>query len=139
MKKIFLDSYIFLEVFLNGSKQVRAEHILSKIKNGEFHCIISAFALLEIKYHILRKLGHENAERAAYILRTYPNIGIVDMDEPIAELAANIRFKYYDKNKRPMSFGDAVHIATAIHTECDMLISGEEDFRNLDEIKTEIY
>lgn len=48
-------------------------------------------------------------------------------------------FLNYDKKNRQMSFGDAVHIATGIESNCTLIVSGEEDFQDLNEIKSEIY
>ncbi len=139
MDTVLLDSYVFLDVFLNSDKSSRAQAYLMRLKKGEIHAVASSIAVLEVKYHLIRKLGHGRAEEAVYILRSFTNLEIIPLDEAIAETAADLRVKYYDKQKRPLSFADCAHIATAIRKGCSRILSGDGDFAKLEEIKTEIY
>ena len=110
-----------------------------QIEKGKAKGIVSTFCLLEVKYHVMKRLGHDKAEDACFFIRRMPNLEVVSISKNIAERAADIRFKYYDRKNRQMSFGDAVHIATGIESDCTLIVSGEEDFQDLKEVKSEIY
>lgn len=59
----------------------------------------------------------------------YMNIEVVDIDSNIAELGANIRSQY--KNFKAM---DAIQIATAIISGCDMFFTNDKQLRQEKEI-----
>ena len=139
MEKILLDSYVLLDVILNSDKAPLAKKYLADVEKGKVTGVVSTFGLLEVKYHVRKRLGHEKGEDACFLIRRMPNMEVISVSKNIAELAADIRNKYYDKKNRPMSFGDAVHIATAIESNCSRVVSGESDFKDIEEIKSEIY
>lgn len=139
MEKILLDSYVLLDVILNSDKAPLAKKYLADVEKGKVTGVVSTFCLLEVKYHVMKRLGHEKGEDACFLIRRMPNMEVISVSKNIAELAADIRNKYYDKKNRPMSFGDAVHIATAIESNCSRVVSGESDFKDIEEIKSEIY
>ena len=139
MERLYLDSYVFLDVIFGSPKKEKAGEYLSLVQKKGATGAVSAFCLLEVKYHVMKRLGHDKAEDACYLIQSMPNLEVVAVSAEIAERAADIRFRYYDKKNRPMSFGDAVHIATAIEARCSKIVSGENDFKSIEEIKSEIY
>ncbi len=139
MEKIFLDSYVFLDVILGTDKKGKAIFYLKKVQKKNAIGVIDSLCLLEIKYHVMRKLGHEKGEDACYFIKSFPNLEILPVSSELAEHAADIRFAYYDKKNRALSFADAVHISAAIKSKCSKIVSGEQDFAELTEIKSEIY
>lgn len=138
-KKILLDSHVFLDYFLRSENEKKAKELVSTVINGKAGGIVSAIALAEIKYKILKMLGHDKAENAMFLIKNAPNMIVVDVSDDIAESAADIRYKYYKKNEREMSYADAIQIATALVSECTLIVSGDPDFEGLDEIKIEVY
>ncbi len=139
MEKTFVDSTVFLDLFTASHRAEKAQGYLRQIQHGKRPAVTSTFALLEIKYHLRRRLGHEKAEQAAYIIQTIPNLVVADLTQDVAAMAADVRFKYYDKKEKPLSFGDAIHIATAARTGCKIILTADRDFLGVDEIKAEIY
>ena len=139
MEKILLDSHVFLDYFLKSEKEKMAGEIITKIINGKLSGFVSTIAIAEVKYKMLKLLGHERAENSIFLIKNSPNLKIIDIDHNIAEMAADIRYKYYKKNERELSYADAIHISTALITGCDLIITGDSDFKNIQEIKTEIY
>ncbi|MBI5036111.1 PIN domain-containing protein [Candidatus Micrarchaeota archaeon] len=138
-ERVLVDSSVFLELLLEGERSGQAKKLLSGIKEGKRHGVVSAFSIAEVKYHVLRKLGHAEAAEAAYLVEAFPNVEVVDVTAAIAADAADLRYKYYDRKNRPVSFGDAVQIATALYAGCTAIISGDADFKGLEEIRAEIY
>ncbi len=133
---IFLDSWVWIEFFIEGEKFEKCKEVLVKIKEGRQNAIMSAFSIVEIKYRlsaINEKLAHEQI----HIIEAFPNLTIVPVVVPVAKLAADLRRKYYSK-ERQVSYGDMLHLATAILTGCTALYSGDPDFKDVDEVKTVI-
>ncbi len=139
MKKTYLDSCVFLDAVLGSEKAENALAILRRVENGREKGAASTFCILEIRYHVMKKLGHEKAAEACYLVQTLSNLEVIPPSIEIMEKAADLRFKYYDKKKKQMSFVDAVHAATALVAGCDKIISGNKDFVGLEEIRCETY
>ena len=78
------------------------------------------------------------ADDALYMIKNYPNIRVVPVTEDVATLAAKLRVKYYKKPERTVSYADMINLATAILTGCKKLYSGDNDFRGMEVIETEI-
>ncbi|HIH23208.1 TPA: type II toxin-antitoxin system VapC family toxin [Candidatus Micrarchaeota archaeon] len=139
MEKWLLDSHVFLDYFLKSEKEKIAKDRITAIATGKTNGIISTIALLEVKYRMLKKLNHDKAEEAMFLIKNMPNMEIINVDHTVAETAADMRFKYYKKNEKEMSYADAIHIATAVVNRCSLIITGDSDFEKIDEIKTEVY
>ena len=136
--KILFDSFVFLDLFLRQKGEASAEKYLKDAANGTITPVISSLCILEVKYHILRRGGEEKALDAIEFIKAMPEIEIIDASTEICELAASIRSKYYS-NSRQLSLGDSVHIATAMKSGCDKIVTGDTDFKDLDEIRAEVY
>jgi predicted nucleic acid-binding protein len=134
---IFIDSWILIEFFSEGMKFERAKNIIKKIEAGE-KAVISTMVLTELKYRIAKKYNIRKSEEVIHEIQTFPNIKILPVSVDVAILAANLRVKYYDKDKRPLSFADVINLATAIITKCKVFYSGDPDFTDIKEIKTVI-
>lgn len=139
MQKILLDSSVFLEVMLKGTRERQAAAVLAAVSGGRAEGVVSALSIAEVKYHALRKLGHARASEAAYLVQNFPNSRVVDVTPGMASTAADLRFKYYDRRNRQMSFADAVLAATALQAGCSKIVSGDSDLKGLEEIAFEGY
>jgi len=131
---IFLDSWIFLEFFSQSKKWVECDKI---IKSSEKKAI-SSIVLMEIKYQGIKKFGAKKTKEILNEIKSSENIAIIDVTKEIAESAADLRLKYYDREDKPVSYADAINLATAIMTKCERFYSGDPDFRDMEEIKTVI-
>lgn len=138
MENVFLDSSVFLDYFLGGPKKEKSRNFIYNIVYKKIKGIINSICILEVKYHIVREKGHDKAEDAIFFIKNIENLEIVYITDVIAERAADIRIKYYSKDK-PMSFADALHIATAIEKNCSKIITADSDFSGIAEMKAEIY
>lgn len=133
---IFIDSWIWLEYFQDDDKSKEAEKILEKIsKDGGLICTT---VVMEVRYQVRKKYNEQTADKLTAYISSFENLHITPLTEEIALRAADIREKYYNRNEKPISYADSVHIAAAELTNCEKLYSGDPDFENIDEIQTEI-
>jgi len=133
---IFIDSWIWLEYFQDDDKSKEAEKVLEKIsQDGGLICTT---VLMEVRYQVRKKYDEQTADKITAYISSFENLRIIPLTEEIALRAADIREKYYHRNENPISYADSVHIAAAELTDCEKLYSGDPDFKNITEIKSEI-
>lgn len=131
----YVDSWLFLEAALKGEKGDMIFTLFEQfVEEG---MATSCATLTEVKYKLLREVGVQKAEEQIQILMSLPNLIIVPVISTVALAAADLRNKYYTK-ERQMSFADALHLATAKELGCTALYSGDQDFKNIEEIRTVI-
>ncbi len=127
---IGLDSWIFLEYFVVGSKYKKCKRlILSKETK-----VISVVALMEIKYKGTKIAGKIKVKRFLDDIKINPSVKLIDVDTKIAESSAALRLKYYEKGGRELSYSDCIHLATVILSKCRKFYSGDSDFKGVKEI-----
>lgn len=131
---IGLDSWIFLEFYMKGKKWLKCEQI---VKSKDIKAI-STVVLLEIKYKLTKAFGKMEARRVLNKIKVNKSVLIIDVDEKVAEKAANLRLKYYKKKVKELSYADCIHLATSILSKCKKFYSGDPDFRGIKEIAVEI-
>lgn len=133
-----LDSYVIMDL-LSGqeSKIANCKKYLSEIetKGG----VISSVLLTEVFFHIARRSSPAEAANAISFLRAIKNLAIVDVTQDISLLAGNLRAKYYSRRQREISFMDCIHLATAIIEGCKVFVTGDKDFKGVEEIEAEVY
>lgn len=130
---IFLDTSIFLGFFLKDEEWREYKKILQ----SKSHKVINTIVLMEIKYNGIKKFGLDKTREILFSIESDESVTIVPIVKEIAEYAADLRIKYYDK-KRQISFADTINLATAILTRCEIFYSSDKDFEKIEEIRTEI-
>ena len=133
IRLIFLDTSIWLEYLANTEKSDMCKEII----HSKARIVISTAALMELRYHGIKKFGLEKTAEIMTLIES-SDILIVPLAKEIARYSADIRLKYYNREKKAISFIDAVNLATAILTNCDKFFSTDKDFEGVDEIKVEI-
>src|SRR3989344_6300504 len=131
---IFLDSWVFLEYLGKAEKSDKCKELIL----GQEEKVISTIVIVELRYHGIKKFGLENTENIISLIEDEDSIITIPITKEIANMAADLRLKYYNEKKRPISFSDTLNLATAILTGCKKLYSGDPDFDGIDEIKTGI-
>ncbi|MCC6003945.1 MAG: PIN domain-containing protein [Thermofilum sp.] len=135
---IYLDSYVFLDLFSGeGNRVEKAKKYIEKAKREG--CVISTVVLTEVIYHLIRKGFEDVAEDFLLFIQIFEKMQVVNVNEDIAIQAAKLRSKYYKKHECELSFLDCLHIATAIYANCTEIVTGDEEFLKIKEIKVEIY
>ncbi|MBI2542836.1 MAG: PIN domain-containing protein [Candidatus Aenigmarchaeota archaeon] len=129
-----MDSWIFLEFYTKGRKWLKCEQVIKSIDIK----VISTVVLLEIKYKLAKAFGKLEARKVLNKIKVNKSILIIDVDEKVAEKAANLRLKYYKSNVTELSYADCIHLSTAILSKCKKFYSGDPDFKGINEIPIEI-
>jgi predicted nucleic acid-binding protein len=132
----FVDSWVFLEFFQDDERASAAEAVLERIASES--AVVAPTVLLEVRYQIRRKYGGDEADRVTSAIRTLDGLEVVPITADVAVTAADVRDKYYQRRDRELSYADAIHVATALLTDCETLYTGDPDFHGLDELDTEI-
>ena len=110
MKKVFVDTNILLDVFLNRESFVEpAAAIFADCESGKVKGIVSAISLNNLHYIISRHIGKSKALEAVRIVLNI--FTVVPLDDKLLRLAADLSHK---------DFEDAIqyHSATQIGAVC---------------------
>lgn len=132
--KAYFDTFVFMDLLSGTDIAKRAGEY---VKNN--HGIVSSILLTELAYHIRKRKGRAKMEEVLFYIQSLPNIEIVPVDEEIATLAARIRAKYLKKIEKRLTYFDCIHIATAVATKCDIFVTGDRGFKDITDVKMEIY
>ena len=63
----------------------------------------------------------------------------MDVTDEIAELAGRIRAKNWKKLEKKLTYFDSIHLATAVINNAKKFVTGDRDFRGIEEIAIEVY
>ena len=120
MNKIFLDSNIL--IYLYTSDEIKKTTVIKKLLNEHDNVLISTQVLFEFSYVGLRKLklNHHNIEKALIECSKAFEIVTITYEMLCSALKISSKYNY--------SFPDSLIIATAMASECALLIS--EDMHN---------
>jgi predicted nucleic acid-binding protein len=70
---------------------------------------------------IFKKCGKEKANRVVHIIESFKNVEIVPVTSGVAKYAADLRDNY-KKGEKELSYGDTIHLSTAILTGCKAIL-----------------
>jgi predicted nucleic acid-binding protein len=140
MAKIYLDTFVFMDI-LSGNEEFssKAKKYLEEVKAGKSFGIVSCVLFEELAFHIKRRKGTQKAEEILFYIQSLPGIEFVPVSQDIAKLAGILRARYAGKIEKKLTYLDCIHLATALHEKCDQFITGDRGFRDILEIKIELY
>lgn len=134
---IFLDSWVWLEFLFDGEHADDAEAAIERANSPDEGGLIAPTVIAEVAYRVQVELGEETADDAIDAIHDFEYIKSLPLVDEVAEHAAELRFDLYKRGTRELSYADAIHLATArLHDECDVLYSGDPDFRDIDVMET---
>ena len=136
VRVIFVDSWVWIEFFAEDERWRDAEAVLERIP--EAGGILAPTVLMEVWYRIQERTDVERADRVVGAIQRFEGLEIAPVTTEAALTAARLREKYYQRGERELSYADAIHLAIAVMTDCDVLYSGDDDFAELDELETTI-
>lgn len=134
---IYLDSWVWLEYGLGQEAEAMAAGIIDDARQSGG--MISAIGLAEIDYVLGRELDRAAADEVTSGIEDLESVHVVPVTAEIARLASKLRSKYYDRQTREVSYGDAIHLATASLLDCSELHTGDSDFEAVDEVDTIVH
>lgn len=126
---LYLDSNIFIYATLN-TKDIgeKARSLLQKIQQGEEEAQTSALTFNEV-FWAIKKHNLEAAFEASQALLNFPNLEIVSADRELVLSALEIMKEHH------LDPRDAIHAATAITKKTNILVSTDNHFDRIKEIK----
>lgn len=137
-EKLYLDTFVFMDILSGEVEAKKAETYLEKMKGG-IPCIVSSILFAELAFHIRRKRGREHAEEILMYIKSLPNLEIVPVSSDIAKGAGFLRSHYMKRIPKKLTYFDCVHIATALAAGCTKFVTGDRGFKDVKEIEMEIY
>lgn len=125
---ITLDTNCFIYYFEDNEKYApKLESIFDKIQNGLIQGSMSILSFLEILVKPKKENNIFLENRYKVVLNNYPNLKIIELSLPIADIAAKLRALYNLKTP------DAIILATALYTSSNYLITNDLHFKNIGE------
>jgi len=127
---IYLDSNVFLNAILNREKEgERARELIKKIQEGKVVACTSALSFDEVFWGVKKHRDFDKALKATKAFLEIPNLIFLDVNDEIIWLAYNLAEKYRIDPR------DSIHIASALNHGIFTLVSEDEDFNRVKEIK----
>lgn len=137
-EKIYLDTFVFMDILSGGAEAKKAQTYLDKMKQGTIG-VVSSILFAELAFHIKRKRGKEKAAEILLYIESLPNLEIVPVSQEIAKKAGLLRARYIGKISKKLTYFDGIHLATALVSGCTRFVTGDRGFREIGEIEMEIY
>ena len=104
------------------------EMALQRVEKGRQTAYLSSLSIAEILVLPIRQKNHATVNKYRQFLTHFPNLHILPLDIPTAELAASMRAKY---NLRTP---DAIHVATAIQNGAPAFLTNDKQFSRVKEL-----
>ncbi len=113
MKKLFIDTNILLDVFLNREAFVEAAAaVFADCESGKIKGSVSAVSLNNLHYILARHIGKNKALEAVRIVLNL--FAVVPLDDRLLRLAADLAHK---------DFEDAIQLHSAVQAGADCIVT----------------
>ncbi|MBI4162140.1 MAG: PIN domain-containing protein [Candidatus Aenigmarchaeota archaeon] len=134
-QKIYLDTFVFMDM-LSGQKD-----LMEKAKKYIVQpSMVSSIIFAELVFHMVRNGVHKSKkDEILFYVRSLENLEIMNVTGEIAELAGKIRAKNWKKLNKKLTYFDSIHLATALVNNAKRFVTGDKDFRGIEEVAVEIY
>jgi len=127
---IYLDANVFLNAILNTEKEgEKARELVQKIQKGEMAAATSALSFDEVFWGVKKHRDFEKALRATKAFLEIQNLVFLDVNDEIIWSAYGLAEKYR------LDPRDAIHLACALNHGIFTLVSEDQDFDKVKEIK----
>jgi predicted nucleic acid-binding protein len=110
-------------------KAKKSKEILQKIENKELSAATSTLTWDEVVWVASKLLGRSGGIAQGQKLLGFPNLEFINVDETIISQAQSLMGKY------KLSPRDSIHVASAFSRKATIIISDDEDFDQIKEIK----
>jgi predicted nucleic acid-binding protein len=129
----YVDSNVFLYPVLYHAevqpKAKKAKEILFKIENGALSAFTSTLTWDEVVWVVSRVMSRSDGIAQGQKLLGFPNLEFINVDEGVLTQAQTLMSKY------KLSPRDSIHAASALGRRIKTVISDDEDFDQIKEIK----
>lgn len=129
----YIDSNVFLYSALYSPdlepKAKKAKEILQKIENKELSAATSTLTWDEVVWVTAKLIGRTDGKAQGQKLLGFPNLKFINVDEKIIAQAQSLMNKY------ALNPRDSIHAASTLSRKGTIIISDDEDFDQIKEIK----
>lgn len=126
---LYLDANVFIYATLNTEDiGENARSLLQKIQCGEEKAVTSALTFDEV-FWVIKKHDQEAALTACQALLNFPNLEIEKVDKELVLFALQLIEKHH------LAPRDAIHAATAIRNNIEIIASTDEHFDKIKQLK----
>ncbi len=129
----YIDSNVFLYPVLYQAeaqpKAKKAKEILLKIENGSLSAFTSTLTWDEVVWVVSRVMSRNDGIAQGQKLLGFPNLEYITVDESVLAQAQRLMNEY------KLSPRDSIHAASALKRRIKTVISDDEDFDQIKEIK----
>lgn len=137
--KIYLDTFLFMDI-LSGDDTLAAKALKYLDEAKEKGAVVSSILFTELAYHIRRRASREKTEEIIFYVQSLPGLQVMPVSAEIARHAGILRAKYRRlKIQKKLTYFDCLHIATSVEANCSKFVTGDKGFKDVQEIKVEIY
>ena len=127
----YIDSNVFIFAYNDDEKLGElSRQILNLIINNKINAFTSILTFDELFYQVKRLKGRENALLSSKLFLNLKNLNFIDVNLNILANSYSI-LKNYNLNPR-----DAIHLSCALFRNIKNIITDDEDFNNIKDIKT---
>ena len=98
-----------------------AKRILKRIEKGQIEGVMSSLVFAELLVPAYRVDDSSRASSVLRLLRSFPNLRIVDLTPEISAEAARLRARY------GLRTPDAIHAGSALAAGADLLVTNDRD------------
>lgn len=128
-----LDTTFFVLHYFSSDLNIqsKSKEILRLCRRLGNRGILPTMVLAEFYVQSAKRTGREEAKKLFNEMYN-ADLDIVNMDVPIAELAASLRHRYKEK----VPWGDCIVAASGLNNNANIIISEDPHFDEIKEIKT---
>lgn len=134
---IYLDTWVWLEYALGGELEATALDAIDQAR--ERGGALSTMGVAELDYILTREADRNTADHLVSAIEDMDAVHVVPVTMEVARFASKLRSKYYERRSCELSYGDAIHIATASLLDCTELHTGDSDFEGVDELQAVVH
>jgi len=129
----YLDSNVFLyPILYEGKKSKKAQKILTEMVKDNLICLTASLTIDEVLWIVTNKVSREKALEVGKDIFELPNLKILDVRAIDVLNAIDLMERY--KQLKPR---DAIHGAVCLNAEIRTIVSDDNDFDKIKEIKRE--
>ncbi len=96
-----------------------AEEVFRGAEEGRHRLVTSVLSMMEVLVVPKRKKLKDLAQQYREVFESFPDLKVLPIDEPIVEIASDLRSRYTVRTP------DALHVATAIHGGADAFLTND--------------
>jgi len=105
--------------------------LFQRVESGQARIVISAISEAEILVRPMMEQNELAIERIADLL-SEEGIDVVEVDRAIARRSAHLRAASKRAGSKPLKLPDAMIVATALDTGCDLVLGNDREWKKLE-------